>query len=502
MNPTDWRTTLLAFALLTLVTTVPYLRAGRAPPTGTAFTGVFFYLDDFYQYASFAEQAGRGAVLFRNKFDVRPHEPFVVNLEWWTAGVAGRALGGPVAGFHALRVPALLALVAGVAALLRGAGLTGGSLAWALALVLGGGGLGWLRLWTGTPGWQVPDVAMGVYPFHQALTNVHFVAGAALLLWSVAFLLEARAGRAGRWRWVATATVLGFVRPYDLVTFTLVAAGLCALDLARAETRAQGLRGALDLAWLAPAFAYYALMTAFHPSFGGWGGQQSDLSPPPYQYLFAVLPGAALALGFALRRFVPDPAAAPLRRALLVWLGGLAALQLAAPAALARQTVTGLGSAVLLLAALEIPRRWLPWSTLAAFPTSAFLVWRVLHPWPEAFAPRSYFEATRALRDACATGDVAVAPTDLSLMIAGLTPCSVVYGHRTLTPEYARRSAEGTRFYHDAATTPAWRLAYLEALSARFVALPAGAGARLLGGDARFEPRLHTPLLEVWERRR
>ena len=343
---------------------------------------------------------------------------------------------------------------------------------------------------------------MGVYPFHQALTNVHFVVGAALLVWSVALLLQARAGRGGRWRWVATATVLGLARPYDLVTFALVAAGLCALDLARAETRAKGLRGALDLAWLAPAFAYYALMTTFHPSFGGWGGQQSDLSPPPYQYVFAVLPAAALGLVGALRRPTSDPAAAPLRRALLVWLAGLAALQVAAPAALARQTVTGLGVAVLLLTALEVPRSWLPWSTLAVAPTSLFLVWRVLHPWPEAFAPQDYFAATRALRDQCATGDVAVAPTDLSLMIAGLTPCSVVFGHRTLTPEYERRSAEGNRFYHDPATTPAWRLAYLDALSARFVALPAGAGARLLGGDARFAPRLRTPLLEVWERRR
>lgn len=491
---------LLAFAVVVLVTSAPYVAAWRSPPQGTEFTGTFFYRDDFYQYASFAEQAQHGAVVFRNKFDTRPHEPFVVNLEWWAAGALGRLLGGPVAGFHALRLVALLGLVAGAARLLARGGLTGSRHAWALALVLCGGGLGWLRLWTGTPGWQVPDVAMGLYPFHQSLTNAHFVVGTALLLWAVVLLLEARAGRGGRRPWVAAAWLLGLSRPYDLVTFTLVAAGLCAFDLARADTRRAGVRGALDLLWLGPVFAYYALLAGAHPAFGGWGGQDVDLFPPVYQYAFALLPGALLAAFFATRRPVDDPVRAPVRRAVRVWALGLAALLVAVPSPPVRQTVTGLGTAVLLAAALEIPRRWLPWAVLALVPTSAFLVWRVFHPWPDCFAPREYFEATRALAASCAPGDVALAPTDLSLMIAGLTPCSVLLGHRTLTPDYERRLADGNRFFHDAATTPAWRRAYLKGTGARFAVLPAG-GGRLLGDGAPYVPRLRTSLLEVWERR-
>jgi hypothetical protein len=317
----------------------------------------------------------------------------------------------------------------------------------------------------------------------------------------VIFLLDARAGRRGRWPWVVTACVLGLCRPYDLVTFTLVAGGLCALDLARADTRAAGARRGRDLLWLAPVFLYYALMTGAHPSFSRWGGQDIDLSPPLHQYLFAVVPAALLWALFSSRRRGGDDAAAPVRRALLVWAAGLAALNVIAPAALARQTVTGMGAAVLLLAAVEIPDRWLPWSALALLPTSVFLVWRVFHPWPDGFAAREYFETTRAMETACARGDVAVAPTDLSLMIAGLTPCSVVFGHRTLTPDYKRRIVEGNRFYYDPATTVAWRLAYLRERAARFVVVPAAAGARLLGADAPYAPRLQTPLLEVWERR-
>jgi len=496
----DRRALLLAFAVLVLVTTAPYVAAWRAPPPGTAFTGVFYYRDDFYQYASFAEQAQHGAIVFRNKFDTRPHEPFVVNLEWWAAGALGRLLGGPVAGFHALRLVALFGLVAGAARLLGRGGLTGSRHAWALALVLSGGGLGWLRLWTGTPGWQVPDVAMGLYPFHQSLTNAHFVVGTTLLLWAVVFLLEARTGRS-RGPWVAAAWLLGLSRPYDLVTFTLVASGLCAFDLARADTRRAGVRGALDLLWLGPVFAYYALLAGAHPSFGGWGGQDVDLFPPVYQYAFALLPAALLAVFFAGRGPVADPERAPVRRALRVWAVGLAALLVTVPSPPVRQTVTGLGTAALLAAALEIPRRWLPGAILALVPTSAFLVWRVFHPWPDCFAPRDYVQATRALAASCAPGDVALAPTDLSLMIAGLTPCSVLLGHRTLTPHYERRLAEGNRFYHDAATTPAWRRAYLEGTDTRFVLLPAG-GGRLLGDGAPYVTRLRTSLLEVWERRR
>jgi hypothetical protein len=491
---------LVAFAVLAVVTTAPYLAAWRSPPAGAAFTGVFFYRDDFYQYTSFAEQAQHGAMVFRNKFDPRPHGPFVVNLEWWTAGVLGLVLGGPVAGFHALRIAALFGLVAGVAGLLRRGGLTGSRHAWALALVLSGGGLGWLRLWTGTPGWQVPDVAMGLYPFHQSLTNAHFVVGTTLLLWAVVFLLDARAGRRGRWPWVATAWLLGLSRPYDLVTFTLVAGGLCALDRGRPGGRRAGLRAALDLLWLGPVFAYYALLALGHPSFGGWGGQDVDLFPPVYQYAFALLPPAVLAVFFAARAPAGEAAPASVRRALRVWALGLALLLVTVPSAPVRQTVTGLGTAVLLSAALEIPRRWLPGSTLALAPTSAFLVWRVFHPWPDSFAPLDYYQATRALASSCTAGDVALAPTDLSLMIAGLTPCSVLLGHRTLSPDYERRLAEGNRFYYDPGAPAAWRRAWLDGLGARFVLLPAG-GARLLGEDAPFVLRLRTALLDVWERR-
>ena len=147
-----------------------------------------------------------------------------MNLEWWCAGILARSLGGsPVLGFHALRILAIVALLAAAAQLLAAAGLAGRRLAWALVLVATAGGLGWLRLLMNVPGSRVPDVVMGLYPFHQSLMNAHFVVGAALFVWTIALHLEWRAGRRSRWGWVGAAWALGFSRPYDLVTFAIAA---------------------------------------------------------------------------------------------------------------------------------------------------------------------------------------------------------------------------------------------------------------------------------------
>jgi hypothetical protein len=493
------RLALVGWIALAAVSTAPYLWSLRNPPPGTEFTGIFYYRDDFYQYVSFAEQVRDGALLFRNKFDAARREPVLVNLEWWAAGALGAALGSPVAGFHALRLLALYALVAAAVRVFTLGGLSGAHRAWALALFLSAGGLGWLRLWTGTPGWQIPDVAMGFYPFHQSLTNAHFVVGTALLTWSVILLAEWREGRRRAWPWLATAAVLGLSRPYDLVTFTLVALALCAWDAAVPGARAAAWRRALPLAWLLPVFAYYALLVGTHPSYRTWGGQTMDLSPPLYQYVFALLPAAAAWAFFALRRRGRGLAGAALPRALLAWWLVLAVLLVALRSALTKQSVITMGAAVLLLAGLQLPRRWLPWTALAAAPTSVFLMWRLFNPWPDCFAPPEYFQAARTLAAACAPYDVALAPTDLSLMIAGLTPCSVALGHRTLTPHYERELQDGDRFYHDPGTQAPWRREYLDRLGARFVVLPAGGGA-LLGAEAPYAPILRTGLLEVWER--
>ena len=486
----------LVALVLAVVTTVPYLAAARRPPGGAVFTGTFFYQDDYYQYLSFVEQASRGKLVFVNKFDVRPQRPVVVNVEWWLGGVLAAVLGSPVAGFQALRLLAIAALVAAAARLLSTAGLAGPRLAGALALFATAGGLGWLRLLAGTPGWRVPDILLGLYPFHQSLMNTHFVAGTALLLWTVVLYLEYRAGQCRAWWWVAAGTALGFSRPYELVVFVLVAGALIAVDLARRQIGwKDAVRAALRLAWLAPVFLYYAALMLGPAGVEGWTGVRSgDLSPPLAEFALALAPATALAILFWRRA---PPASGPVRDALAALAGVVALIVAAYPSPMAKQFAPSLGPAVVLLAALLTPARWLAPAVLALAPTSAFMLWRVFNPYPAWFAPRDEIAAVEHLEEACRTGDVALAPSDLSLRIAGLTPCSVALGHRCLTPDWPNAVEAGRRFY-DPATPAPWRAAYVRKVRARFVFLPPGA-ASWLGEDLLLVRRLSFAHFEVWE---
>ena len=478
------------------MSTAPYLLAPRQAPAGTAFTGIFFYQDDVYQYLSFVEQASHGRVLFLNKFDPVPRPGRIVNVEWWAAGVLALLCGGRLLlGFHLLGLLALAAVVFGARRLLAQGGLAGRPATWALALFATAGGLGWLRLLMGAPGWIVPDLLMGMYPWHQALMNPHFVWGTALLLWSASWYLDFRRGRGPRWPWVVSGAVLGLSRPYDLATLVGLVGVLAVADLLTPARRAEGRRHLFDALWLLPAALYYALLIGGRFGLSGWtGAQAGDLNPPGLEFLPALLPaGLAAAVFWRGAREAGDDA----QRLAAGWCLLLLAVVLFYPSPMAKQHATSLGTATVLLAALVTPPRWLPALCLACLPTSAFVWWQVAQPRPDWFLPRDYFTATRALASSCRPRDVLVAPTDLSLMAAGLTPCSVALGHRALTPRWTEKVAEGRRFY-DPATPPEWRRAYLDGLAARFVALPAGRGAWLAGSA--FQVRLATPLLELWER--
>ncbi len=376
------------------------------------------------------------------------------------------------------------------------AGLAGRRLAGALALFATAGGLGWLRLLLGTPGWRVPDILLGLYPFHQSLMNTHFVTGTALLLWTVALYLEYRTGRGRAWWWIAAGTALGLSRPYELVVFVLLAGALITLDLARRRIGWKAaLRAGLRLAWLAPVFLYYAALMLGPAGVEGWTGVRSgDLSPPLAEFALALAPAAILAALFWSRA----PAeSGPVRDALAAMAVIVALIVAAYPSPMAKQFATSLGPAVVLIAALVTPARWLAPAVLALAPTSAFLMWRVFNPYPTWFAPRDEIAAVGHLEEACRPGDVALAPSDLSLRIAGLTPCAVALGHRCLTPDWPNAVEAGRRFY-DPATPASWRAEYVRQIRARFVFLPPGAGS-WIGEGRHFVRRFSFARFEVWE---
>ena len=97
----------LVWALLSIVTTAPYLRAFLSPPPGTRFVGFFYYVDDAYNYLSYVQQAEIGSFVFVNKLFIPAHAPALVNLEWWSVGTLSRLLGGhPAASARSASSPA------------------------------------------------------------------------------------------------------------------------------------------------------------------------------------------------------------------------------------------------------------------------------------------------------------------------------------------------------------------------------------------------------------
>lgn len=486
---------LLSWLGLSLLVTAPYVLAELRPPPGREFLGAFYYPDDFCQYLSFAEQASRGRFLFVNKFDARPQTGALVNLEWWLAGAMSIPLGGRLTlAWHALRVLSVLGLVFAFWRALAMGGLRGKALVWGLLLVVTGGGMGWLRLLLGQSGGQVPDIVAGIYPWHQMLFNTHFVFGAALLWWSLLLFLDHRRRGGHGLAWTACACALGLSRPYDLAAFGVMAA----TDVLAHPRASRGgtLCDLLSLARLAPVLAYY-LWLFRGSSFGGWGAQSAELPFRALEVLWAVLP-AALLVALGLRSGTAGPAELPLARLCAVWGVVLVALVTLSPAPIVKQLATSLGASVLLWAALRCPPGVLPIAALVLSPTSLFLLWRAFHPAPQAFVHEDYAAAADALRASCRPGDVAIAPTDLSLLLAARTPCSVALGHRLLTPRLSAEVADGNRFYA-AETSPQWRLDYLARKDASIVLLPAGQGA-WLGSSTRYRQMLRLPILEVWQR--
>lgn len=435
------------------------------------------------------EQASRGAFLFRNKSDLRPHRPYLVNLTWWAGGVLSLPFGrDPRLGFLAVGTLGLLGLLAAAARLLTLGGMEGSRRVWGLVLFATGGGLGWLRHWQGRPWSEIPDLGTLLYPWAQAVISTHAIVGTGLLLGAVAFFLEWRAG-APRWRWLLCANLLGVTRPYDLAVFGVLAGTMFAADVWRGH--GDRARGVIELLWLAPVLFYDALVFGLHPAFSLFTGAQNEVPLPAWsELLLAVAPAAALAVLPCRGAREPD-----LPRAL-----GLGALAVAALLFLVRlpfalQLVNALGAFLLLRAALGVPARVLPPTVLALCPTSLWLLWRLFNPAPVWFAPRDYVDVARRLRMHCRDEEVLLAPVDPGLIVSGWAPCSLAIGHRVLTPDLSRRVEETRRFY-DPATPASWRSALLKRLGVRYVLLQRGRGGWIEGSG--FVPLFVLPSIEAW----
>jgi len=463
------RPVLLAWLFVSVLTSVPYARAALHPPPGRVFVGFFYYVDDAYNYLSFVQQAEDGALLFRNKQIAPPRPGRLVNLEWWLVGRLSAVLGRrPALAYRLFGVAAALALLAAVDRWLVAAGLPGTHRLAALLLVSVGGGLGGALLTlAGRPLGRSPDLYAGLFPFLELLANPHFVAGTALLLWTL-WACRRALDPAGHARAAVLATVLGLVRPYDLALVGFVHTfAVVATEAPRAWPRRL-----LPLLGLLPVALYDAWLFFASPDFAIFSSRVFQF-PPRADFLWALGPAALLAATWVARRG-PDREARATAMYLVGWAAAGALILALRPLSFSLQFLAGIGLPLLALGALGLARFpvAVTLAVAAAFSVSSLASLRiVLAENPYWFVPSERMEIARALRPRCRPGDVVLSPPDIGLYAGGLTACGAYAAHPA-TAGFEARAAEVRDFY--ARDDPAARAALLDRHCLTHVVLPGG----------------------------
>jgi hypothetical protein len=458
--------TLLVCLALAALANLPYLHAARETPPGRRFVGFFYYIDDAYNYLSYAQQAEDGAFVFRNKMVPEDHAPALVNLEWWTVGRLSALLGRrPALAYRLFGILVGTILVLVVDRILARRGMAGRRRASALLLVFTGAGLGGVLLRLGVPGQRCLDLTTGLFPFIEMFANPHFTTGTLLLLLALLSFAERRPLAAVAW-----GSLLGLVRPYDLGL--LVAAR--GAGIALSERPAAWPRALLPLLGLLPSLAYNYWLFLRDARFATYSSAQYVM-PPLVDFLPALAPAVLLA-AFLWR---PEPPGASTRVPelhLAAWAAAGLVIAAARPVPFPLQFLAGLGLPLLALASIGLARRReaATWAAVAGLGSTAvvalMLVWP---PHPRWHVPIERLDAALLLRSACGPRDLAFTPPDIGLFTAGLTACRVWVGHAAARG-YAEREQQARTFYGPA--EPAWRTGLLDRAEVTRLMLPGDPG--------------------------
>jgi hypothetical protein len=443
------RPVVLTWLLVAAVSGSLFLRASLTSPPGTVFVGTFAYVDDFYNYLSYVQQAEDGALVFRNKLAPPEMPPALINVEWLLVGWFSAVLGGsPILAYRLFGLLVLVPFVVLVDRWLLRGGLPPSRRLMGLLLVFTGGGLGGVLMSAGwLPGPSAYDVFAGFFPFVENLANPHFVAGTTLL---VAALGAYAAGRPGAG--VALGTLLAFVRPYDAA----LVAGAAGLAVLVQRPPREWTRGLLPVAALLPALVYDAWVFLWSPGFRIFSSPRYVGSLPSLGELaIAIGPAVLVALTVLRLRGDGDDARGH-RLHLVLWAALALLLALGRPVSFSLQFLTGIGVPLLVLGAIGLGR--MRFGLLeAAVPllagTAVVVAWVQTEPNAYRNVPADRWRVARALRPVCRPGELVLAPPDIGLYVGGLTACWPWVSH-SYAPDHESRDAEARRFYTG---TPAWR---------------------------------------------
>jgi hypothetical protein len=469
LQTTESRFVAVFAGVLVIFTSIPYIAGIQLPFPDSRFDQVLSFDSDFNSYFAFMRQARDGQWLFHSPYTSEAHAPALFNLEWLVFGKLARVLGGSLeAAMHVERVVGIFLLAFGLyrlcSLLLEGEWMR----RFAFALVLLGGGFGWIRHVPVVRNWLPPflslDLYAGVHPFFWMLIAPHFLLPQALAVWTVVMLLTNR--------YVAAAVLLlatGAARPFDLLQLS-AAIGL--FGLLRRSLPALAVVAATLPLWL-----HYLWIFKFHPIFQWWSIQ--NVFPP--RRPSAVAWGLGLGgLLFLWARFglphLRRPASQPTPRVLLVCcaLCSLALLYSFPLLTFSLQIITTLAIPVVLIGVTRLrPHRgWLVLLVLNSL-TSA-VVWRASIYDLERGSHRTPHDLLAAydwLARHTRPRDLVLASEQDSNRLPRYASVTVFWGYFT-TVSYQNKKALMQEFF-EPATTAEWRREFLAHHRFRYVLLRA-----------------------------
>jgi hypothetical protein len=370
VSPAEWRFVAGVGALVVACTSIPYVLAALQAGNGRVFGGFVYAVEDGYSYLANMRQGAEGAWLFHIPYTSEPHPGALVYPFHLLLGKCARLLPGAdltarlVWTYHGARVIFGLVLLGMVYRFI--AAFTDRPavrrLAWLWVAI--GGGLGWLLILVGQPGW------LGSMPLDWILPEgftflvlygfPHIALARTLLLGGMLALVRGWGGGTRPLGWGALAglawLLMGLIVPFYVAVAWAVIGATWAVEciVRRHVAWWDGLQASLAAAISLPALAYHAWLFTTQPVYAAWAAQNQIRSPHPLHYLAAYgLLLVLAALGLRRRARNPLRGAAPGRLLPLVWVAIVPAL-VYLPFNLQRRLAEGVQVPLSLLAALGL----------------------------------------------------------------------------------------------------------------------------------------------------
>lgn len=512
VSPVERRWVLSYSALLILLTSLPYLLAFASQGEDWVFSGFLIGVEDGNSYIAKMLAGAQGAWLFRSPYSAMPQLGVPIYLPYL---LLGKLLGPSAAHlhllilFHLFRVlaVALLCLAAYEFLALFLQGPMNRKLGLALATL--GGGLGWLLLLFGQPGWlgslPLDFHSPETFGFLALFTLPHLTLARALLFWGLVHYLRRASfptlgqGAKVLFLWLGLALVHLIAALIGLLLIALHWLAQALWHAARKHAWDEMRPHVAHIVWAALGVAapllYNASAYLNDAYLQGWAAQNTILSPHPAHYFLAyglLLPFASIGARHAMRTN-PRRASLP-----LIWLLVFPVL-VYLPLNLQRRLADGVWLAliVLALAAFESPG-WLRranwrWLFLAAFPSTILLLLGTaqvaLTPQQPAFRSMEEVALFEHLAQTARPGERVLGSFETGNALPAWAPQRVLIGHG---PESVGLTglAPQIRAFYQLLTSDSERLEFLDEYDVRYLFW--GPAERMLGDwDPVTMPQLH-----------